>query len=192
MSNNVLAIKDANPKITDYVNFDSKNPSRNEVFDNKIISSKRSSRRHSLIGSNITIALGSRLRRHKCEIYLSNMHVQLSENNFSYPDVVVVKGDPHFTGNESDILTNPTVVIEILSEHTLFQDKTEKLEQYLAMDSVREYLLVDQAKMRVEHYVKQNPKQYMYKIYTEGDEMISFDSLDCKTALSELYAKINY
>lgn len=192
MSNNVLAIKDANPKIADYVNFDNNNSTRNEVFDNKVNSPISSSRRHSLIGSNITIALGSRLRRHKCEIYLSNMHVQLSENNFSYPDVVVVKGDPHFTGNESDVLTNPTVVIEILSEHTLFQDKTEKLEQYLAMDSVREYLLVDQSKMRVEHYVKQNQKQYMYKIYTEHDEMISFDSLDCKTVLSELYAKITY
>lgn len=192
MSNNVLAIKDANPKIADYVNFDNNNSTRNEVFDNKVNSPISSSRRHSLIGSNITIALGSRLRRHKCEIYLSNMHVQLSENNFSYPDVVVVKGDPHFTGNESDVLTNPTVIVEILSEHTLFQDKTEKLEQYLAMDSVREYLLVDQSKMRVEHYVKQNQKQYMYKIYTEHDEMISFDSLDCKTVLSELYAKITY
>ncbi len=192
MSNNVLAIKDVSPKIADYVNFDTKSQVQNKASDSQTISPISSSRRHSLIGSNTTIALGSRLRRDKCEIYLSNMQVQLSENNFSYPDVVVVKGDPHFTGSEADVLMNPTVIIEILSEHTLFQDKTEKLEQYLAMDSVREYLLIDQSKTRVEHYIQQTQKQYIYKIYTESDDMISFDSLNCKTVLSELYAKINY
>lgn len=192
MNNKVVAIKDTNHKVEDYLSFERNNLNKNEYYNGKIIASKSSSRRHSLIGTNITIALGSRLRRHKCEIYLSNMHVQLSENTYSYPDVVIVKGDPKFCGKEFEVLTNPTVIIEVLSEKTLFQDKTEKLEQYLFMDSVQEYLLVDESKMRVEHYLKQNKKHFMYRIYTEQDEMISFDSIDCKTALSELYAKIEY
>jgi Uma2 family endonuclease len=192
MNNKVVAIKDTNHSVEDYLSFERNNLNKNEFYNGKIIASKSSSRRHSLIGSNITIALGSRLRRHKCEIYNSNMHVKLSENNFSYPDVIIVKGDPTFCGKEFDVLTNPTVIIEILSEKTMFKDKTEKLEQYLQMDSVQEYLLVDEAKMRVEHYLKQNKKHFMYRIYTEQDEMVSFDSIDCKTVLSELYAKIEY
>lgn len=192
MNNKVLSNPDTNQTAEDYLSFERQNLNKNEFYNGKIIASKSSSRRHSLIGSNITIALGSRLQRHKCEIYMSSMHVKLAENNYSYPDVVVVKGDPKFCGKEFDVLTNPTVIIEILSAKTMIQDKTEKLELYLSMDSVLEYLLIDEAKMRVEHYSKQNGKQFAYRIYTEPDEMISFNSLDCKTTLSELYNKIKY
>ncbi len=192
MNNKVLSVKDTNHKVEDYLNFERNNLNKNEFYNGKIVESKSSNRRHSLIGSNITIALGSRLQRHKCEIYMSNMHVKLSENSYSYPDVVVVKGNPNFSGKEFDVLTNPTVIFEILSEKTMIQDKTEKLELYLSMDSVQEYLLIDEAKMRVEHYSKQNGKQYVYRIYTELDEIVSMNSIDCKTAMSELYNKIKY
>lgn len=192
MNNKILSATDNNQKVEDFISFERNKRNKNEFYNGKIIASKSSSRRHSLIGSNITIALGSRLRRHRCEIYNSNMNVKLSENDFSYPDVVIVKGDPKFCGKEFDVLTNPTIVIEILSEKTLFEDKTKKLEKYLAMKSVQEYLLVDEGKMRVEHYSKQNEKQFMYRIYTEEDEMVSLDSIECKANLSELYAKIKY
>ena len=192
MNNKVLSVKDKNHKVEDYLNVERNNLNKNEFYNGKIVEAKSSSRRHSLIGSNITIALGSRLQRHKCEIYMSNMHVKLSDKNYSYPDVVVVKGNPSFSGKEFDLLTNPTVIFEILSDKTLIQDKTEKLELYLSMESVQEYLLVNESKMRVEHYAKQNGKQYVYRIYTENDEMISLNSVDCKTAMSEVYNKIKY
>lgn len=151
-----------------------------------------SSRRHNLIGSNITIAVGSRLRGHKCEIYVNDMRVQLSGNEFCYPDVVVVKGEPKFTGREADILLNPTVIVEILSKKTLYYDKTEKLERYLAMPSVREYLLVKEEEMRVEHYARQNAKIWSYRIYDQSDEMIALESIACKAALSEIYARVKF
>ena len=151
-----------------------------------------SSRRHNLIGSNTTIAIGSRVRGHKCEVYVNDMRVKLSPHNYCYPDVVVVNGEPTFEGKELDILLNPTVIVEIMSKATLNHDKTEKLDRYLAMPSVREILLVKEEDMRVEHYFKQTQNQWTYKIYLNREDVISIESINCKVSLSEIYSQIKF
>jgi Uma2 family endonuclease len=68
--------------------------------------------------------------------------------------------------------------------------KTEKLEAYLALDSIREYLLIKENEMRVEHYSKQNMKQWIYRIYNEREEVVSIESINCKVSLTEIYSQI--
>lgn len=151
-----------------------------------------SSRRHNLIGSNTTIAIGSRIRGQGKEIYVNDMRVKLSPHNYCYPDVIVVSGEPVFEGKEVDILTNPTVIVEIMSRNTLYQDKTEKLDRYLAMDSVKEILLVKEEEMRVEHYYKQAVNHWIYKIYNARDDVVSLDSINCKISLGEIYGQVKF
>jgi Uma2 family endonuclease len=163
---------------------------RHEFSNGKILATVGSTRRHNLIGTNTTIAVGSRLRGHKCEIYANDMRVRLSHNRFCYPDVVVVNGEPSFADNECDVLLNPTVVIEIISNAAGQGDKTEKIESYLAMDSVRECLLIKEEDMRVEHYSKQSAKQWIFRIYNDREDIITLDSVGCKVSLAEIYAQI--
>lgn len=178
--------------VEEYMNFERRGSNRYEFHRGKILSTNSSSRRHNLIGSNTTIALGSRLRGHKCEIYTNDMRVKISDFDYCYPDLIVVKGDPKFDGSEYDILLNPTVIVEILSRKTLYYDKTEKLESYLKMGSVSECVLIKEEEMRVEHFAKQNSKQWMFRIYNQPEEIISFDSISCKASLSEIYAQIKF
>lgn len=192
MSNKGLARAEKVYTAEENLSFEKNGRTKNELHQGKNSASTGSSRRHNLIGSNITIAIGSRLRGHKCEIYVNDMRVKLSEHDYCYPDVVVVKGEPKFVGTELDILENPTVIVEILSQSTLYQDKTEKLERYLSLKSVNECLLVKEDEMRVEHYAKQNAKQWMYRIYNENDEMISLESIACKITMSEVYAQVKF
>ncbi len=165
---------------------------KQEHSNGKVMSSMGSSRRHNLIGSNTTIAIGSRLRGHKCEVYVNDMRVKLAPHNYCYPDVVIVNGEPKFEGTELDILLNPTVIVEIMSRTTIFHDKTEKLDRYLAMESVREILLIKEEEMRTEHYHKQIANQWVYKIYTNREDVVSIDSINCKMSLSEIYAQIKF
>jgi len=178
--------------VEDYLKLERRGTSKHEFFDGKILATAGSSRKHNLIGSNTTIAVGSRLRGHKCEVYVNDMRVKLGNNCFCYPDVVVVSGEPKFDGKESDVLLNPTVLVEVFSKDTRFYDKTEKLEAYLAMSSVKECLLVKEDEMRVEHYAKQTAKQWVYRIYNERDETISLDSINCKVSLAEIYAQVKF
>ncbi|HXG84873.1 MAG TPA: Uma2 family endonuclease [Pyrinomonadaceae bacterium] len=176
----------------EYLKIERNSSTKHEFIGGKVLSLAGSNRTRSLIGSNTTIAVGNRIHGQKNEIYSGNMRVQMSPTRFSYPDVVIVSSKPAFIDNESDVLLNPTIVVEIYSKNTSSLDKTEKLECYLAMDSIREYLLVKEDEMRVEHYAKQNAKQWVYRIYNEREEIISMESINCKVSLTEIYAQINF
>ena len=157
----------------------------------KLIPKDTSNRWHNLMASNMAIALGSRLKGNRCDIYVNGMRVKLRNNLSCYPDVVVVSGEPVFADQNSDILLNPTVVIEIVSAGTNPINKTAKLESYLAMETVKECLMLKADEMRVEHYSKQNAKQWTYRIYNEKDDVITLDSVSCKVSIAEVYSQLN-
>ena len=192
MSEKILTQTEKVYTAEDYLKFERRDAGKQEYSNGNVLNSTGSSRRHNLIGSNTTIAIGSRVRGHKCEVYVNDMRVKLAPHNYCYPDVVVVNGDPKFEGKELDILLNPTVIVEIMSRSTLNHDKTEKLDRYLAMESVREIMLVKEEDMRVEHYHKQTANQWTYKIYNNREDVISIESINCKVSLSEVYAQIKF
>jgi len=82
------------------------------------------------------------------------------------------------------------VIVEIFSNQTNSSDKTNKLESYLAMESIKEFVLLKEEEMRVEHYARQNAKQWVYRIYNERDDVISLESINCKDSVSEVYAQV--
>src|SRR5438270_7149411 len=90
-------------------------PGRTEVLDGRIISKSPANRWHNLITTNFVVALGSRIQRSSSDIYVADMKVQMGKNSVCFPDVVVVSGEPVFAEGPSDMLQNPTVVIEIFS-----------------------------------------------------------------------------
>ena len=192
MSEKILSQSEKKYTVEDYLRAERRGFEKHEYSNGKIMGGAGSSRRHNLIGSNTTIAVGSRVRGNKCEIYVNDMRVKLSGHTYVYPDVIVVSGEPKFEGNELDILLNPTVIVEILSKSTLYYDKTDKLDCYLATNSVKEVLLVKEEEMRVEHYTKQTVNQWIYRIYDASDSVISLDSINCKISLSEIYSQSRF
>lgn len=189
MTDKTIAPAERKHTVEDYLKIERRNTGSHEYIDGKILSMPNSSRTHSLIVTNATIAVGSRLRGQNCEVYAGNMRVQLNSSRFCYPSVVIVSGKPSFIGGESETLINPTVVVEIFSPNTR---SYEKLESYLEMDSVKECLLVKEDEMRIEHYFKQTVRQWIYKIYNGRDDVISLDSVNCKTSVAEIYAQIKF
>ena len=181
-----------NASVEEYQKMERRSETKSEFFDGKILAGSVSNRTNNLIATNTTIVIGSRLQGQKCEIYVNDMRVKLSPKHVCYPDVVIVNGMPSFTDNAFDTLVNPTVVFDIFSKNTSFQDKTEKLECYLALSSIREYFLIKEDEMRVEHYFKQNPKQWIYRIYDSREDVVSIDSINCKVSLAEIYAQIKF
>ena len=192
MSERELFQNERNLSVEGQLKTERQNGSKKDFSNVKLLANSVSNRMNNLIATNITIAVGSRVQGQKCEIYVNDMPVKLNAKHVCYPDVVVVSGEPVFVDGESDTLLNPTVSFDIFSKNTSFQDKTEKLECYLAMSSIREYILIKEDEMRVEHYAKQNAKQWIYRIYNERDDIISIDSINCKVSLAEIYAQIKF
>lgn len=174
----------------DYLTTERQGGVRQEFLDGRVIARSGSNRWHNILVSNTVVAFGSRMHGHKAEIYISNMRVKLKNSYICYPDIVVVNGEPSFADQNADLLLNPTVIVEIFSNQTNSSDKTNKLESYLAMDSIKEFVLLKEEEMRVEHYARQNAKQWIYRIYNERDDVISLESINCKVSVSEVYAQV--
>ncbi|MEO7658091.1 MAG: Uma2 family endonuclease [Pyrinomonadaceae bacterium] len=163
---------------------------RNELLEGKITPKPAANRWHNLITTNFAIAIGSRVHRSTCEVYANDMQVRIGKNSICFPDIVVVNGEPAFGDDKEELLINPTVLIEIFSRDYKSTDRTQKLEGFLAILKIKECLLVNENEMRVEHYARQNAKQWIYRIYNERDDIISLDSINCKLSMAEVYAQV--
>jgi Uma2 family endonuclease len=192
MSRSNLAAVEKSYTDEEYLAFERESEEKHELVDGEIVAMAGASRRHNLISGNVFAEIRFQLKGKNCETYASDMRVRMQKGSYSYPDVVVVCGEPKFADEEFDVLLNPTVVIEVLSKSTRFRDKTEKLETFLKMESVRECLLIEQDTPHIEHYIKQTPKQWLVKIYEEFDETVVLESVDCKIFLADIYSQIEF
>jgi Uma2 family endonuclease len=163
---------------------------KNELLDGRIVARTPSNRWHNLITANFAIAIGSRVSRSTCEIYGGDMAVEMGRNSTVFPDLTVVCGEPRFADDNFEVLENPTVAIEIYSPSSRAIDRAQRLEGFLAMPSIRECLLVSETEMRIEHYARQNAKQWIYRIHNEREDVVSLDSINCKLSVAEVYTQV--
>lgn len=167
-------------------------PQRSESSGGRSAAKRAANRWHNLIVTNTAVALGSRMGGHKAEMYISNMRVKLPNGLVSVPDLVLVNTEPTFADQNTDLLLNPTIVIDVVPSDANSMDKTQRLESLLATDTIKECLLVKQDEMRIEHYARQNAKQWVYRIYNERDDVVTLEPINCKISLSEIYAQIKF
>ncbi len=163
---------------------------KTEYLDGRIVTKPTANRWHNMIATNFTVAVGSRIHRSTCELYANDMQVRIGKSSICFPDVVVVNGEPAFADDSSQLLVNPTVVIEIFSSIAKSTDRQQKLEGFLAIPKIKECLLVNENEMRIEHYARQNAKQWIYRIYNERDDVITLESINCKLSMAEVYAQV--
>ena len=191
MSRSNLAESKKYYTVEEYLAFEREAFEKHEYIDGEIVAMAGASREHNLIGLNIAAEIRFQIKGKNCEVYANDMRVRLKPNRYGYPDVVVVCGKPKFADDEFDILLNPTILVEVLSHSTRFKDKTEKLEDFRKLDSLKECLLIEQEKMFIEHYIKQTPNQWLLRIYENADEMINLESIGCEISLADIYFRLN-
>src|SRR3989442_7543846 len=139
-----------------YLTLDRRAEFRSEYVDGDMVAMSGGSREHNLIVTNLVRELSFQLKGRPCEVYPSNMRVKVSATGlYTYPDVVVVCGEPKFEDENVDTLINPTLIAEVLSDSTEAYDRGAKFGHYRKVDSLTEYLLVAQKEPRIEQYVRQ-------------------------------------
>ncbi len=178
--------------VEEYLAFERAADNKHEYDDGEIIAFAGASRQHNLVGGNTFRHLGNQLEGRPCEVYMTEMRVRVTPTKYVYPDVAVVCGEPEFADEEFDILLNPTVVIEVLSPSTESRDRGDKLQYYGALESVKDYLLIDQDRIRVDHYIKHSPSEWNLHVYTEAEDKIEIASIGCNLSVAAVYARVNF
>jgi Uma2 family endonuclease len=175
----------------EYLELERKAEYKSEYFDGEIFAMTGASRKHNLVAGNVLAALHLQLRKRPCEIYPSDMRVKVSPTGlYTYPDVVIVCGEPMFDDEQRDTLLNPTVLVEVLSKSTASYDRGEKFEHYRKIKSLAEYLVIAQNKFHVEHYTKQPGNQWLLSETDDPQKIIHLPSIECDLALVDIYDKV--
>ena len=174
----------------EYLAIERQAETKSSYIDGEIIPMPGASRVHNLIMLSLGGELRARMKGRACEVFASDMRVLVSDSGmYTYPDIVVVRGQPQLLDNHFDTLLNPTVIIEVLSSSTESFDRGRKLQNYQRLDSLCEYILVSQNEPLVERMVR-NGDSWSLTEFRGLNAIVRFESLDCEAASSEIYDRV--
>lgn len=175
----------------EYLAMERKAEYKSEYWNGFITAMSGATRKHNLVALNISAEIHGQLRARSCEVYMGDMRVRVSPTGLcTYPDVVVVCGEPEFLDDELDTLLNPSLIVEVLSPSTEDYDREGKFEHYRTLDSLKEYVLVSQDQVLVERRVRQG-ENWVSTEYRDTEATPVLEAIGCAVPLREVYAKVN-
>jgi len=136
--------------------------------------------------------MDARIRRsqgRKTEVRLQLLRIRLRDQRRRLGSV---SGEPHFEDDYLDTLSNPTVLIEVLSKSTERYDRIAKSSYYRTLDSLAEHLLVAQDEVRLEQYVRNPDGSWLLLDYRSLDDVAELKSIGCSLTLRDVYDKVRF
>ena len=164
---------------------------KSEYVDGEIRAMSRGTEPHASIPMNIGGELRTALRGKACRVLSSDMKVWTA-NAFYYPDLSVVCGASTYRGRNQHTITNPILVVEVLSPSTERKDRGEKFIRYQQIETLRSYLLVSQTEPRVELFERGENGDWIYSMVSGLENAVSLPSLGVTLALSEIYDQVEF
>lgn len=173
---------------TDYLAAECLAPVRHEYVAGEVFAMAGASKVHGTLALNAAIVLRQHLRGRPCRVWMADMKVRVkADSAYYYPDVVATCAAADLGPNApKDYVEAPKLVLEVLSDSTEPVDRREKLLSYRRLESLEEYVLIDQNKPWVEVY-QRTPAGWMQEVYGPG-ETVRFASIDLAVPMDDLYA----
>ncbi len=175
----------------DYIRLEDETGLKHEYHDGWVVAMSGVTEEHDLVASALRDYLRKCLRKKGCRIYSSDIRVFVPAcNKFVYPDATIICGESqrHKLPRGAYALTNPCVIVEVLSEGTVKYDQEEKYGCYQTLDSFHEYLLVAQDQVRIEIRKKSANGQWSTEVFDQLDQ--SVDVLGCPVSLRDIYEDV--
>lgn len=166
---------------------------RSEYHNGQVLPMAGGTPNHNRITVNIGSALSLALAEQDYDIFISDMRLWIPRKGlYTYPDVMVVEGALSFVEERKDTITNPLLIVEVLSDSTKNYDRGEKFEFYRTLASFQEYILVDQYQVHVEHCSKTAHHQWLMTEYEQLDAVLSLITVPLQIPLSNIYRKVSF
>jgi Uma2 family endonuclease len=164
-----------------------------EFHDGKLIEMGGATKEHNRISLNLSGLFWQGLMNKPFEAFHSDMRTFAPQaNSYFYPDLVVCQGEAKFKDQEFDNLTNPSLIIEILSSSTASIDRGAKFAAYRSIDTLNEYLLIASQSMQVEHYQKQQQHEWKIVIYEKPEDTLTLLGGEMTLSLRDIYRNLPF
>ncbi len=166
---------------------------KSEYYGGYMYAMSGASYTHSIVKGNLEFELRNRLKKRDCAVLSSDLRVLVSPSGlYTYPDVLVVCDKPQFADGLRDTLTNPIVIVEVLSPSTELHDRDFKARHYRTVESMQEYVLVSQKEARVEVHQRQGSGKWILSDFAGLDAVCKLESVDCEIPLSAVYLGVTF
>jgi Uma2 family endonuclease len=164
---------------------------KSEYYDGHAYVLAGATEKHNNIAAKLVAEIHARLKGRRCKVYTNDLKVRVpSLRKFFYPDVLVVCGAIQFHDEERDVILNPVLIIEVLSDSAAAYDRGRKFQAYQQIPSLLEYVLVAQDDFVVETFLRGEDGGWRY-FKTEGlENEVALASLDCRIPLADIYDKV--
>lgn len=188
------ALKDQIYTLEEYLELDHNTEEKIEFWDGHIFTLAGASANHNQIQVNAIVALRNKLRGRGCRVFPSDMRVGVpAYPPYHYPDLSALCGQAIIQSlGKQDILTNPQLIVEVLSDSTAQFDRGYKFTYYKSIPSFTEYILIAQDRPHITQFIKQGENNWLNREYNSIDDRFTLASLDCELELSELYEGVEF
>jgi len=165
---------------------------RNEYIDGEVFAMTGAREQHNLIVTNLIGELHPQMKGRPCRVYANDMKVRIrAANAGTYPDLVALCGEHEFLDERRDLLLNPSLIGEVLSNSTEAYDRGGKFAIYRRIPSLTEYLLVSQYRVAVELFSRGADDRWTLSEFTALDATVTLASIGCTLTLAEIYDKVD-
>lgn len=185
----------AQPKPTmtyaEYLALERTSPEKHEFLRGDVWAMAGGTPVHAKLQANCIAALIAALKGRPCGVYSSDLRVRIvATDRSTYPDVTVVCGKRETARDDEDAVTNPVVIVEVLSDSSEASDRGEKFAHYQRLPSLQEYVLVNHRRRQVEVFRRSGGVAWEYVPFADTASA-DLKSLDVMLALPDLYADPN-
>jgi len=177
--------------VAEYLELEEQAEFKSEFVDGEIVSMAGATANHNKIALNFCRLFPVSIDGQDYDIFMSDMRLWMPDySRYTYPDVMVVAGQPIFTDEKQTAITNPCLIVEVLSNSTQEYDRASKFKLYRSILSFREYVLVYQNNYCVEQYTKQNDGRWILTEYLQEDAVLKLESVSFEISLRDLYKRV--
>lgn len=177
----------------EYLEFEVNSEERHEYRDGEIRLMTGGIPNHNEIAGNLYVLLKLALRGKEYRTFYTDQRLWIPDRNlYTYPDVMVVPRPLQLQSGRTDTILNPCLIAEVLSQSTQDYDRGEKFVAYRTVESFQEYLLIDQYRIHVEHYVKTAANQWLLSEYDDPSVTLALHTIELPIQIANLYENIEF
>jgi Uma2 family endonuclease len=175
----------------DYLALERSSSVKHEYYRGEVFAMSGASNEHNDIAYNINRVVAPFLHKKECKIYGSDFRVHIPENTlYTYPDFTIVCGKTETSDKYTDNLTNPTVIIEILSPSTKDYDRGSKFMLYRSIKTLNEYITIDSINISVEIYTRQDSNHWLLSEFKQLTDTFVISTIGLTLSLAEVYEDV--
>lgn len=184
----VVQLAEKTYTIAEYLEIETQGEFRHEFINGEMIAMAGGTTNHNEIITNLCLLLKPSLRQHKRKVYTENVRLWIPEYSiFTYPDVMIMAGEPIYYGDNKTTVTNPIALIEVLSNSTKDYDLGRKFEYYRSLESLEEYVLIEPEKTLIMIYRRDNQKKWLLDILDTFTDILRLESVTVEMPLFDIY-----